>query len=100
MLTTTRTGERVRTVIAILTLLVLGCIPACYTLVQHPRVASRNFNRPSPQESCTSCHTRNEVWGYLHPERVTLDAPPWAVLEVPHWLHDRATNPDTTRGRE
>lgn len=63
----------------------VGPLAACYTLVQHPRIASLNYQRPQGK-SCTGCHTEKAVRGFLEPERLAPQPPPWDSLTDPWWI--------------
>jgi hypothetical protein len=67
-------------------------LAACYTLVQHPRVASLNFRRPQGK-SCTGCHTNQEIRGFLKPQGLADEGSPWDTLANPWWIP-----PDSTGG--
>jgi len=79
----------------------VACIAltSCYTLVEHPRVASLDFRRPSTRAGCTPCHTREAVWSFLYPQRTALDSAPWSSLQYPWWF-DSWVAPDSTGRRE
>lgn len=79
-------------ILVILASLTAGPLTACYTLVQHPRVASLNYRRPEGK-SCSSCHSAREVRSFLEPERLAPDTPPWDSLTHPWWIP-----PDSTGG--
>lgn len=64
--------------------------PACYTLVQHPGIARRNYQRPPSGTPCTDCHAPAALRGYLEPVRIAREASPWDRLNDPWWLHARA----------
>ena len=78
----------------LLVLVVAAAVPmaACYTLVQHPRVAALNYRRPQGK-SCTDCHSTRAIGDYLRPEKLTPEAPPWESLTQPWWI-----SPDSTGG--
>ncbi len=99
VLTTTRNrGPTPRTLVL---LVLVGSIASvsCYTLVEHPRVASLEFRRPSTRGDCTSCHTRDEVWSYVYPRHMVLDSAPWSSLQYPRWFDSRV-RADSTKGAE
>jgi len=82
---TIRQSAPVRAVILIIFLLQAASLSACYTLVQHRRVASLGFQKPAGN-SCTGCHTPQELRGYVKPSHLAPDPPPWDALGAPWWL--------------
>jgi hypothetical protein len=92
-MTTIRKISPVRVAILLLVALAsAGPLAACYTLAQHPRVASLDFRRPQGK-SCTGCHRAEEIRGFLRPEKLAPDPPPWDSLTHPWWVP-----PDSTGG--
>ncbi len=79
-------------ILLLLALAAVGPLAACYTLVQHPRVASLNFRRPQGK-SCTGCHRAEEISGFLRPEHLAPPPTPWDTLTRPWWIE-----PDSTGG--
>lgn len=45
---------------------ILAVVPACYTLIEHPRLASMDYNRPDDKQ-CVNCHTSEDIWEFNHP---------------------------------
>lgn len=64
--------------------------PACYTLVQHPGIVRRNYQRPQSGTPCTDCHARSDLRAYLEPVRIARERTPWDRLNDPWWFHARA----------
>ncbi len=93
-MTTIRHKSAARVTILVLMTASLAPLVACYTLVQHPRVATLGFRRPDPGKSCSSCHTSEEIRGYLRPEKFQNEPEPWNSLYHPRWLP-----PDSSGGR-
>lgn len=91
-MTTIRQLSPARVAILLLALAALGPLAACYTLVQHPRVASLDFRRPEGK-SCTGCHGAQEVRAFLEPEHLAPEPSPWDSLTHPRWIP-----PDSTGG--
>jgi hypothetical protein len=93
-MTTIRQFSPVRVAILLLLAVVsAGPLAACYTLVQHPRVASLYFRRPPEGKSCTDCHRTEELHGFLRPANLSPETPPWDALADPWWIP-----PDSTGG--
>ncbi len=72
-------------VLAVAALLLVLAAPACYTLVQHPGIARRNYTRPAPDTPCLQCHSRTELRAFLAPERLAKEQGPWEQLNHPWW---------------
>lgn len=71
-------------VVAVLTL------PACYTLLKHPKVRRGALYEDVGSDRCTTCHYGDELWNYLHPpnQASSFDVSPaaWdAYYFVPWW---------------
>ena len=92
-MTTIRQTAPVRAVILLFLVLATASLSACYTLMQHRRVASIDYRRPQGK-SCTGCHTSREVGGYLQPARLAPDPSPWDALYRPWWLPADSTGGD------
>jgi hypothetical protein len=84
-MTTIRQSRRARLSILLFTIVGLGPLSACYTLLQHPRVESLNYRRPEGK-SCTGCHTAQTLAAFLEPERIQAPTPPWDALTRPWWI--------------
>ncbi len=93
-----RAGSRrrllARTVLGFFVVGVLAT-PACYTLLQHPGIQRRNYQRPTSETPCTSCHARTELRGFLKPERIARERGVWERLNHPWWFDSRIAS-DTT----
>jgi hypothetical protein len=63
---------------------------ACYTLLEHPGIARRNYLRPSSDTPCTTCHARDALRAFLEPERLAREKGPWDRLNHPWWFDARA----------
>lgn len=65
-----------------------AALPACYTLLQHPRLSSLNYQRPEDTE-CVNCHTSEEIWTFNHaPRKPSYEgyAEGWIeYYDVPRW---------------
>lgn len=92
-MTTIRQSAPARAVILIIFLLQAVSLTACYTLVQHRRVASIGYQKPKGK-SCTECHASQAVRGYLKPPRLASDPAPWDALGDPYWLPADSTGGD------
>ncbi|HEX5131608.1 MAG TPA: hypothetical protein VFX92_03875 [Candidatus Krumholzibacteria bacterium] len=91
-MTTLRHSGAARLVILFLFAASTAVLTACYTLVQHPRVASMNFRRPQG-EACTACHEPAAIRAFVRQEHLAAETGAWAVLDDPWWVE-----PDTTGG--
>jgi len=80
---------------AIVALCLALAAPACYTLVQHPGIARRNYQRPPRDTPCTQCHSRVELRAFLSPERLAREQDPWERLNHP-WWYDTHIATDST----
>lgn len=57
--------NRYRFFLAGLAVIGVALIPACYTLMEHPRLASLDYARPDDKR-CTNCHSSEETWAFTH----------------------------------
>ena len=48
---------------------IIAAVPACYTLLKHPRLASLDYQRPD-DSLCLSCHSNAEIWNFNHPNNI------------------------------
>ncbi len=64
--------------------------PACYTLLQHPGIARRNYLRPPKDTPCSSCHARADLRAFLEPDRLAREQESWDRLNHPWWIDARA----------
>ncbi|HEU4928234.1 MAG TPA: hypothetical protein VFU38_00260 [Candidatus Krumholzibacteria bacterium] len=68
--------------------------PACYTLVQHPGIARRNYQRPAKGVPCTSCHTNQQLLAFVQSDRLARERAAWDELNHPWWI-DARLKPDS-----
>ncbi len=40
-------------------------LPACYTLIKHPRTQQLDYSRPSDNR-CRGCHSDRQIWSFNH----------------------------------
>jgi hypothetical protein len=75
------------TLIAVAICCVLAA-PACYTLLEHPRLASLDYQRPDDKR-CANCHTSEEIWAFNNPPRkptfVDFGAAWFEYYDVARW---------------
>ena len=57
---------RYRFLLAAAIVVALTGLPACYTIMKHPRLASMEYGRPEDSQ-CTNCHSDEETWAFNHP---------------------------------
>jgi hypothetical protein len=83
----------------------LACVfPACYTLLQHPRLANMDYSRPE-SDRCLDCHTASELWRFHHSPSTPVyagtarsswgyyyDLPWWYDA---YWDYDEVSEPET-----
>lgn len=66
---------------------------ACYTLMQHPRLAQLNYARPN-SDRCETCHSNEAIWAFHHaPRTPTADGLPgakWRTFYDIPWWYDAA----------
>jgi hypothetical protein len=83
---------RYRFVLVIATAIGAAGCTACYTLTQHPRLASLDYARPKGTP-CTKCHTNEETWAFGHPPMRATYASysrAWtAYYDTPWWYGKR-----------
>jgi hypothetical protein len=58
-----------RTLIAVVLLGIIAVLPACYTVLKHPRLASLDYQRPK-DSACLNCHSNAEIWNFNHPNNI------------------------------
>jgi hypothetical protein len=96
-LTTTRPRHRARVrsrTLVLLGLLSVCLAPACYTLVQHPGIARRNYQRPDKGIPCASCHTNEQLLAFTRTDRIPREQPAWDEGNHPWWV-DARLRPDS-----
>jgi hypothetical protein len=74
-------------------------LPACYTILQHPRLAQLDYQRPAAAD-CRTCHTRDDLWRYVHPSGLPAQPGAWHdSYNTPWWNehHWGRTPADSTR---
>ena len=91
------TSSRVKNVaLAIAVVSVGGLLPACYTLFQHPRIASLNYTRPTDKK-CLNCHSAEQLEQALRPANSTRHAGAWAdFYDAPWWFPSRLRGDSTS----
>ena len=45
-----------------------AAIPACYTIMEHPRLAKLDYARPE-EKRCSNCHSNEEIWAFNNPSK-------------------------------
>jgi len=76
--------------LALLGLISACMVSACYTLVQHPGIVRRNYQRPDKGIPCTSCHKSDELRVFVQSNRLARESSPWDELNHPWWIDARA----------
>ena len=67
---------------------VLLALPACYTLLKHPRVRTASTEEVADNR-CTSCHATNELWAFHHPPNHSVTYPHgWDQYYLVPWWYD------------
>ena len=56
---------RYRFLLAAAIVVALTGLPACYTIMKHPQLASLDYARPD-DKNCTKCHSDEEIWAFNH----------------------------------
>ena len=75
----------------------IGVMQGCFTLVRHPGIPELNYERPSSESPCTSCHTAEQRLAFVSSQRLDRPPGPWGALTNPWWF--RAA-PDSVRSTD
>jgi hypothetical protein len=73
-------SKRIPLHISLLLPFVLLVVPACYTLLTHPRVKRDAYYREVTDRRCNTCHGREELWSFhqvTSPNLASFFAVPW-----------------------
>ena len=66
--------------------LLLALLSSCYTLFQHPRLASMGYARPG--DRCLDCHSQTQLWEFLHTRGSGDSDDAWdQYYDEPWWYH-------------
>jgi hypothetical protein len=68
-----------------------AAIPACYTIMDHPRLASLDYARPDDNR-CSNCHSNEEIWAFNNPsKKPTHESYSWAWIKYydTAWWYDK-----------
>jgi len=77
---------RVKIFVAVALLSATALLPACYTVLQHPRLAQLRYQRPE-SHTCRSCHSGDDLWRYTHPAALPRATGVWRdYYDVPWWF--------------
>jgi hypothetical protein len=66
--------------------------PSCYTLLQHPRVAQIDYERPDGKQ-CFDCHTDEEIKDFHHQPKAPEMGNPWWYER--YWYYDASPDLET-----
>jgi len=82
------TSSRPKNVALVLAVIAIGgLVPACYTLFQHPRLASLNYARPADKQ-CLNCHSADQLAQSLRPANSKSHTEAWSdYYDEPWWFH-------------
>jgi hypothetical protein len=83
---------------------IMCSLPACYTLLKHPRLASMDYQRPESTQ-CSGCHNNTEVWKFNHSNNIRAYAGrdgAWSeYYEIPWWYEHRwGVEPDAEHKKD
>ena len=102
---------RYRCFLIVVSTLTLAAVPACFTALKHPRLASLNYARPE-KGPCSNCHSNEQIWSFNHSAlKPTYDSysRPWLLYYDTAWwyakrwdyhpdiLEERGDNENSTR---
>ncbi len=73
-------------------LVAAAATPACYTLLQHPRVAEIDYQRPEGKR-CFECHTDEEIDGFHRQPNAPDSGIPWWYDR--YWYYDASSDLET-----
>lgn len=92
---TTRT-RRTRLLATIAAVAAAVLTPACYTLLQHPRLASLDYARPSSKH-CLTCHTEQQLRTLVAGSRHAQTQQAWrSYYDEPWWFGGYLRSDSTT----
>ena len=92
---TTRT-RRTTILLAAAALAAAVLLPACYTLMQHPRLASLDYARPSDKR-CLNCHAEADLRRLVIARQHTASRDPWRTYyDEPWWFNNYLRSDSTT----
>ncbi len=102
---------RYRCLLIVVSTLTLAAVPACFTALKHPRLASLNYARPDTGP-CSNCHSNEQIWSFNHSAlKPTYESysRPWLLYYDTAWwyakrwdyhpdiLEERGDNENSTR---
>ena len=90
MISTASNPYRLYLLIAVLVVVIVT--PACYTLLQHPRVAQIDYERPSGKR-CFDCHTDEEIENFHRQPHAPDTGSPWWYER--YWYYDASPDLET-----
>jgi len=74
----------------------VAVLPACYTLLQHPRLARLNYARPSDKH-CLNCHSEADLRRLVIATQNSNARDPWRTYyDEPWWFGDYLRSDSTT----
>lgn len=74
----------------------VALLPACYTLLQHPRLAGLDYSRPSSKR-CLSCHNEQELRRFIvGPQEAKVRSAWSAYYDDPWWFGGYLRSDSTT----
>ena len=56
---------RDRCLLIVASTLIIAALPACFTTLKHPRLASLDYARPDDCR-CSNCHSNEQIWSFNH----------------------------------
>jgi hypothetical protein len=93
--------NRFRALIAVGLLLIIAFLPACYTLLKHPRLAEINYRRPD-DKNCENCHSNSDIWKFNHNNKIntlTEKSGVWSEYYDLAWWYESRWNYEPARHR-
>jgi len=81
--------------LALVALSAAALLPACYTLLQHPRLASLNYARPG-DKNCLNCHAEAELRQLVIAHQKPDSRDPWRTYYDEPWWFDNYLRSDST----
>jgi hypothetical protein len=75
-------------------------LSACYTLMQHPRLAQLDYARPSDKR-CLNCHAEADLRRLVIAHQHSSSRDPWrSYYDEPWWFNDYLRSDSTTSDDE
>ena len=82
----TTSSRRTPPLLAVAALVAAALLPACYTLMQHPRLASLSYARPDDKH-CLNCHAEPELRQLVIGQQRSGSRDPWSTYyDEPWWF--------------